>query len=128
MYSVVCQARLFLSGILCTYDVEGVRDPETHEIPCSPLTAFWLDFDLGQLQLVEQGVHWNKPGFKSKFVNINWALVRPGSDDTANLSTILATFEPLTFSMMAVMRPAGLCREYFRRVLVCRERFEGPSR
>ena len=44
-----------------------------------------------------------RPGFKSKLCNINWALVKPGSDDTANLFAKYASLEFSSLSMAAAM-------------------------
>lgn len=42
-------------------------------------------------------------GFKSSFASINCALVRPGSDGTASLSSVRDTLESLSFAMAAAI-------------------------
>lgn len=60
-----------------------------------------------------------EPGFKSKFVNINWAFVKPGSvPDTCSLSIIRTSLESRIFSMVTVIRLEFLnwgTRQWFER-------------
>ena len=73
------------------------------------MSAFW--FDLGMLaKAVPHGLG-TPTGLRSWLNSISWAVVRLGSLSTASLFAQWATFEVLTFSMMA-SRKAGSSLEW----------------
>ena len=102
-YSNMISVYRIVANPFSTYDIEGIGNPEPHKVPGAPLPAFRLNyfpssaFDTKTILRLE----WYLPGLRSKLVNINWALVRPGSEVTASLSITRATLVCFTFSMMA---------------------------